>query len=75
MRYFFNIRDGETFIADPEGSDLGSLEAAIDEAKANAREMIAERLRTGAALRDQVFELTNDSGDIVARIDFKDVLH
>jgi hypothetical protein len=37
--------------------------------------MIAERLRTGAALRDQVFELTNESGDIVARIDFKDVLH
>ena len=74
MRYYFNVRDGDTYIQDPEGSELGSTEAAIDEAKANAREMMAERLRTGEILNGQVFEVTTETGEIIGKVSFKDAL-
>ena len=74
MRYFFHVRDGETVISDPEGSECASLEDAVAEAKVNARELMAERLKAGEVINGQVFELTDDRGRILAQVKFKDAL-
>jgi hypothetical protein len=74
MRYFFHVRDGQTIISDPEGTECGSLDEAVVEAKVNARELMAERLRAGRAINGQIFELTDDTGQIVAHVKFKDAL-
>ncbi|MBB3594802.1 hypothetical protein FHX08_005212 [Rhizobium sp. BK529] len=74
MRYFFHIRDGEDLILDQEGSDCASLAAAIEEAKADARELMAERLRSGRELDGQSFEIVDDAGLLAAVVRFKDAL-
>jgi hypothetical protein len=32
MRYYFHIRDGETFIVDPDGTELDRVASAMNEA-------------------------------------------
>jgi hypothetical protein len=39
MRYYFHIRDGWTVIADDEGLECASLDAAHVEAQASARDL------------------------------------
>jgi hypothetical protein len=55
-RFFFHIRDSDSFEIDPEGVEFDSVEDAIVDAKAAAREMMAEMLRTGQPLDGQRFE-------------------
>jgi len=74
MRYYFNIRDGEDLILDPDGSDCASLAIAIEEAKADARELMAERLRSGKELDGQAFEIVDVAGALAAVVRFKDAL-
>lgn len=50
-RFFFNLVYPADVVADPEGSDCASLEAAKIEARAILREIIAERLSA-----DPIFE-------------------
>jgi hypothetical protein len=47
MRYCFQIRNGDELICDPEGSVCANVAVAIEEAKAHAHELMAERLKSG----------------------------
>jgi len=41
-RFFFNIRNGDDYIADPDGTELADLDAAVEEALTGARELLSE---------------------------------
>jgi hypothetical protein len=73
-RYFFDIVDDAGVTRDPEGSDLSSPAAAMDEARAAARDMLADSLRAGKEIDGRRFDITNESGQIVGTLRFRDLL-
>ena len=73
-RFYFNIRDGDALIEDPDGSDLRDLDVARTEALAAAREILANRLRANRILDGQRIEITDAAGDVLATVSLKDVI-
>jgi hypothetical protein len=74
MRYYFHIRDGDTFIVDPDGTELDRVASAMNEARDHAREIVADQLKAGRLSTGQVFEVTDANGRIVGRLPFADAL-
>jgi len=74
MRYYFHVRTDDTLLPDLEGAEFDSLEAARAEAEQAAREILAERLLRNEPLHADVFELTNEKGEILERVSFQSVL-
>jgi len=74
-RYFFHVRDEDGDVCcDQEGQDLPDLEAARIEAISTNREMLGERLLHGGSLNHRQIEITDESGQILLKIDARDVL-
>lgn len=73
-RFFLNIRDGESYIEDEEGSVLPDVEAACREAVLSAREILAAKLRAGGTVNGQVFEITDENRIVRATFPLRDVL-
>lgn len=74
MRYFLNIRDGEKLLVDPDGAEFENVELAIEEARASARDLMAEKLRNGEHVDGQRFEICDADGAVVATVVFRDLL-
>jgi len=74
-RYFFHIRDGEKMEVDPEGVEFPTLESAVLDAQAAAREMLAERLLTGERLDGQRLEIADETGSVLQVVTFKSVMN
>lgn len=74
-RYFFHIRDGDVLIEDPDGSDFVSVEEARAEAILSARDLLAERLRSGGVLDGQTIEITDLNGTVVAIVPLRDAIN
>lgn len=74
-RYFMNIRDGDAFIEDEEGSVLPDVEAALHEATLAARDILASKLRAGGKVNGQIFEITDENDVVCATFPLRDVLN
>ena len=74
-RYFFHIRDGDILIEDPDGADFQNVAEARAEAILSARDLLAERLRTGGILDGQTIEITTSDGLVVAVVPLKDAIN
>ncbi len=72
--YFLNIRDGADLIEDPDGTNLPNVEAACREAIANARDILASKVRAGELVDGQIFEITDESGVVRATVPLRDAL-
>jgi uncharacterized protein YoaH (UPF0181 family) len=70
-RYFLHIWDGNRRIADIEGQEFSIFEEARQEAVENARDLFAERLRSGKDVKEYAIELADEAGTVVARIDLQ----
>jgi hypothetical protein len=75
MRFFFNIRDGETLIPDDEGVILPDIESARDEARISAKELAAEEFKATRHVDGRVIEITDPLGRVIERLPLKGVLH
>lgn len=73
-RYFFNIRQGDCFERDPEGSEFPSIDAARREAITAAREMVAEAVLHDEVIDGRTFEVAKDCGTVVATVPFRSVI-
>lgn len=73
-RFYFHIRSSDSFIRDPDGTDLPDLDAARSEAEKSARDLLAALLKDGAVVNGQVFEITDGEGNILERLPFRQVL-
>jgi hypothetical protein len=73
-RFFFNIRDGDQILCDPEGTELASLDVARHEALMDIRWILSEELQTGGVVLERRFEITDDAGQVLATICFQDAL-
>jgi hypothetical protein len=72
--YYFNIREPNELIVDPEGQELPGIEAAREEALGAVRELMAERILAGIPLDGTTMEITNRTGEIVDRVPFVDAV-
>ena len=74
-RYFFHVQDSDGEVSrDCEGQELPGLESARAEAISANREMLGERLLHGGSLNHRKIEIADERGEILARIDARDVL-
>ena len=69
-RYFFNIRSGGDYVADDEGNDCPTLQAAGNRAVNGARELMADLDALRRMPEVTSFEITDESGRVALRIPF-----
>jgi hypothetical protein len=73
MRLFLNVRNpsGDVSI-DPDGQEFDTLHEAEAEARATARDLMADALRSALPVGlDRVMEVADETGKIVARVVFE----
>ncbi|MBX9758786.1 MAG: hypothetical protein K2Y29_08405 [Beijerinckiaceae bacterium] len=74
MFFMHHVNDGERF-DDVEGYDRAGLNEMRAEAFLAARELMAAQIRKGRRPDfDAYFDITNQAGDILARVHFIDTL-
>ncbi len=69
-RYFFNIRSGQTYLADEHGEDCPTLQAAGVRAVGGARELLNELHASRQAPEMTAFEITDQRGRLCLRVPF-----
>ncbi len=72
-RFFFLISDGDLY-EDNEGQEPPGPDAAMAGALTAARELLAEVLKTGRILLREKIVVSDEAGDIVGTIDFRDAV-
>jgi hypothetical protein len=72
-RFYFHLFNDMTCI-DEEGLVLPNAAVAMQKGATIAREMAAESVRQGHLVLDHRIEVTNEPGDTVGVIHFKDVV-
>lgn len=72
--YYFHLRNGDHFDRDPEGTEFASLDAAIEEALQAARELVALRLLKDETIDGQIFEITNEQGEVLDKVPLRSVV-
>ena len=72
--FYFHMRDSDGLVEDPDGSELVDLEAAIEEAKAAARALVADRIQRNKRLRPTTIEITDEKGNVLHTVTFREVL-
>jgi hypothetical protein len=74
-KFFFNIVDDACLIEDHEGMELPDLEAARNEARESARELLADALRAHKDVDGRRIEIANARGDVIAALNVRDLLN
>ena len=73
-RFFLDILDGRKLLADPEGQDFADLNAALAEAAASARDLVAYGLLRNEDASDRRFVIRDEDGQTVATVPFRSAL-
>jgi hypothetical protein len=73
-RFYLDVLDGDQVIEDPDGMDFANLEAAISEATAGARDLVAHGIMQNEDVSGQVFRIRDHHGETVAAVPFRDTL-
>lgn len=73
-RFFFHLRDGDDLTMDSEGTDLPDVEAARAAAIPAARDMLAEGIRRDGRLGRQNFEISDETGTVLATVPFRSAI-
>ena len=63
--YFHIVQANQERIEDLEGIELHDIESARREATRSARELLAERLKNGVPLGNDLFEITDEAGEMM----------
>ena len=69
-RYFFNLRAHDSFLADEEGEDCPTLQAAGSRAIAGAAVLLRELEPSRQLVEEAAFEITDEAGSLKLRIPF-----
>jgi hypothetical protein len=73
-RYFFNVRDHEGLSEDDEGVECPDVATACREADLGVRELLAEAIKRKERVDHRTMEVTDESGAVVARIVYREIL-
>jgi hypothetical protein len=72
--YYFHLRDGEDTLLDPEGRDLGSMEAIREATLREARSIISSDSLEGKVKLSYRLDVEDESGKVVHRLQFEDAV-
>ena len=72
--FYFHIRNKTELVLDREGVEMPGLDAALEEAKIAAREILAERIRCGDVVNGHQFEVHDETGGKLFTLPFRSVL-
>ncbi|WP_114952043.1 DUF6894 family protein [Sphingosinicella terrae] len=72
--YYFHLRDGEDILLDPEGRDLGSMEAIREATLREARSIISSDSLEGKVKLSYRLDVEDESGKVVHRLQFEDAV-
>ncbi|WP_112502614.1 DUF6894 family protein [Rhizobium sp.] len=73
-RYYFHLRDGDRLDRDPEGTELATLDLAVEEVQHAARELLARKILQGEVVDGQIFEISSEQGEILDKVPLKSVV-
>jgi len=74
-RYFLHVHQNSERTEDPDGQDFDSLALAIEEAKAAARDLVADQLLTLETIGlTRSIVITDVDGKVMSTVPFKDAL-
>jgi hypothetical protein len=71
-RFYFHVREGGSFIKDPDGVELDDMSAARDLAVASAREILVDSLMNGEPLDGKQFEISDENDVVLEIVRFRD---
>ena len=74
MKFFFHLRDVDSYEEDHEGIEFPSLAQAVAEARRSAREMVAELVLHDDVVDGRSLEIAGDDGSVLATVAFKDAV-
>ena len=69
--YYLHIRNGNKLEVDPDGTELPGLDAAFEEARKVARELVREVADLG---QDAIIEIADGSGETILTVPFSDAV-
>ncbi|WP_425668569.1 DUF6894 family protein [Agrobacterium radiobacter] len=73
-RFFFTVISGKNFLDDLEGSDLPSLDRAIEEALKDARALMSEAILQGHDISEGCIIIRNRQQEVLKVVRFADAL-
>lgn len=73
-RFFFNIREGDELIEDPDGTLLSDLTSAISEANGAAPQLLAAEIRNGRSVDGRSIEIADETRTFVAVIALRSIV-
>ena len=69
-RYFFDICDERGRIPDEEGTVCPNFDAALQEARTSARDLVNQHMEAGRSIAGSYIAIRNEDGGVVARMPF-----
>lgn len=73
-RFFFNVISGNSMLDDDEGSELVSLEHAIEEACKDARSLMSEAILQGRDISEGCIIIRDSKRELLKVVRFADAL-
>lgn len=73
-RFFFTVISGKTVLDDQEGSDLPSLDRAIEEALKDARVLMSEAILQGRDISEGCIIVRDKHEEVLKVVRFADAL-
>jgi PAS domain S-box-containing protein len=73
-RFYLDILNGGAVLEDPDGQAFADLDAAMSEAVASARDLVAHGILRNEDLSDRSMLIRDDAGETVARVPFRSAL-
>ncbi|UXT82562.1 DUF6894 family protein [Agrobacterium tumefaciens] len=73
-RFFFTVISGKTVLDDQEGSDLPSLDRAIEEALKDARALMSQAILQGRDISEGCIIIRNKQQEVLKVVRFADAL-
>jgi hypothetical protein len=74
QHYFLDVLTGSQVLEDPDGQDFLDLDAAVTEAAASARDLVAYGLMQNQDVSGRSFLIRDENEQTVATVPFRDAL-
>ena len=74
MRYYFHLRESESYFADGEGLELAGIDAVLAAAIAGARSVIAGEAMQGKLPLNSSIEVDDENGRRVLDLPFRETV-
>lgn len=74
-RFYFNMRIDGILVLDDDGTEFSDLDAAVEDAKAAARDLIAAQIRANdPSILENSFEINDDRNHLLRTVYFAEGL-